>query len=320
MLLESKCQVLLQNYQLIHQSFKWEHNMMKHFTALIYTQAEKEVNTDLIKETIEEIKMQTNFFSSYRGLFKFMIASLVSVDSTVRLDQLLKCEEILKNAGFKRTQYMPLASHTLCKVTEESNYHKVSQTAFAYYKQMKSKHPFITDGGDYSLAILLARNEIKIDQLDSYYSELNAQKFLKGNNLQLMSHLLALSELPQSKAVTKCAEIRKKLKEEKIKVSPMGYSAIALIALVEDESFSKTYEMMETYHFLKKMKHYKWLDKNLVLLFAASLVLSDILESNHGEVANIAIGISIETIIAAQAAMIATIGAASVAASTHSNA
>jgi len=319
--LRSKADQMLERYIVLEKAFMWEPTLTKHFSALIFTQMEKEISKEAIKNAIDVINANTGVFSSFRGLYRFMIASLMvteseSVEGT--FSRILACEQNLKEVGFKQGTHMPIASYALYKSAGDENALSVATRAHSIYESLKSNHPWITSSDDYSMAILLAKSNCDLSRIEEAYQALNGYGFYKGNELQSLSHILALSNRPIEEVAKVCRDLKDKLKANKLTLSVSFYAALGIISLIYFEDPQIVDEWIELSQYLNQQKKYKWLGKGMNVLLASALVSDRWIKES--EVSRIAISISIESLIAAQmAALIATSTASAAAASAAAN-
>lgn len=316
--LKDKADRMLELYLELEKAFMWEHNLTKHFTALVLAQTERSVSKEGIKNAIDVINNNTGTFSYFRGIYRFMLAGLMisesdSVEGT--FSRILTCEQNLKSAGFKNGTHMPMASYALYKCGGEEDSQSVASRAYGIYGNLKSNHPWITSSDDYSMAILLAKSGCDLNRIEEAYSALNDLGFHKGNELQSLSHILALSNHSIPEVVAVCADLKKQLKESKLNLSMSFYAALGIITLIYFDDEGIAAEWIELSHYLSQQKKYKWLGKGMNVLLASALVSERWIKES--EVGRIAISISIETLIAAQmAALIAATTASAAAASS----
>lgn len=325
-ILKIKADNMLEMVMALEKSYKWEHNLARHFAALLYTQKGLSKDFHRIDEAIEAIKSNTGVFSNYRGTIKFLLATLLALgegDVASNLEKIMQAESILKESGFKSSTYLPMTSYTLFSGSDAFDYRSVAQRANAIYKEMKKAHPFLTDGADYPLSVLIAQKQKRIDTIEQIYEALSQRGFTKGNELQLLSHIVSLSTLGTSQLIEKCVEINTTLKANKLKSSMGYYPSIAMIALLEEGSHKLTEDFMDLTRYLMKLKKFKWLGKGMNMLFASALVADQWLEEHsdeNGTDMETVLGLTIESVIVAQTvAMIAAISAATAASSAASS-
>ncbi|OJV64787.1 MAG: hypothetical protein BGO41_14430 [Clostridiales bacterium 38-18] len=314
--LKFKADQMLELYKTIEKDFMWEHNLTKHFVALLYTEHDKRYNKETFKNTLDMINKETGIFSNFRSSNRFMLAGLMHMESDSTdgvFHQIRSCESTLKENGFKSGMYLPLASYALYKTSKEQAPSQLAQKAQHIYQQMKKNHPFLTSGDDYSMSVLLAASEVDLGRIEEAYEKLNIKGFYKGNELQRLSHILALSNRSIDELVEICFNMKWQLKEAKLNIPTTYYATLGIIALIYFEDETIVSEWIELTKYLSTLKKFKWLGKGMNVMLASSLVSSQwIDETLKSEATKLTISISIDALIAAQtAAIIAATTAAS---------
>lgn len=314
---ESKIDSLISHHQALKRSFKWEHDLNLHLVALNYVLNNKTVNPDRLKEAQQFIKENTGLFSSFRGTNLFAICELLVSENDMalsRLKTMMANVDLAKKSGFKNSNYLPVALYALDKVYDGKDTKFFLKKAHDLYKEMKRKHPFLTGGDDYALAIILANNNGNSEAIEKNYRALAEAGFSKSNGLQMMSHILTLSDTETEKLTKICITVYEKLKENKLKINPTYYPAIALISILPEEH---TEDLIEVAQSLKSQKGYKWLGKGMNVLIASALIAGESVNQIQNEVLSTTLQVSIQSIIAAQiVALIAAVSASTTAAAS----
>lgn len=311
---ENKMKLMSENYRILKDTFKMEHDLSKHLIALSYAVNNKRVEPEQIKSARSYLKENTGAFSVFRGTTLFPLCGLICGEDDQpekRLQFMIDHLKIAKAKGFKNSMYLPTALYTLSKVAEEQRPEDVLSHAVDLYKEMRQIHPFLTGGDDYALAILLANGNTTMDTIERYYSALSQAGFSKTNGLQMMSHILSFNPKSVSVSVSRCKNLYDILKEHKLKVSSNYYPAVAFMTLLDD---SYNDEMIDIVKTLSKEKGYKWLGKGMYVMLASALVASCYINPEENDMMTTTLQVSIQSIIAAQqAVMIAAISASTAA-------
>lgn len=83
-------------------------------------------------------------------------------------------------------------------------------------KKMEKNHWWLTSSDDYVLAAVLATTDLDIEEtsnkIEECYNALKDNSFTGGNDLQTLSHILALGEESVNKKVTRVVELYEGLK------------------------------------------------------------------------------------------------------------
>lgn len=323
-MMNQKADQMLEYYEVLNRKYKWENGLTKQFAALYFVQKKVPVQLERMDAILSAIKSKTGVFSNFRGPSKLMMATLLSThegDPNTLVESVLASEMLLKEAGFKNNSYMPITSYVLMASAEDYDRKGVASRAFTLYQEMKKAYPFLTDGADAPLSILMATVSGKMDRAEYYYKTFASGSFSKGNELQLLSHMISLSEESAPLLIQKCEALYDALRKNKLKTYIGMYPSIGLLAITGYDNVSNLIELTK---YIQKQKHFKWSEKGSNLLIAASLIVSEWIDQQSESgmdsvvVASV-VGTTIESVIIAQTiAVIAAASAASIAATTSS--
>jgi hypothetical protein len=317
-------------YGVLSKEYKWSSTqLINSFTSLIYTISDADFNLSQFDEMQRYIKENTGIFSHYRGYDKFFTPALLATKFEAPKEMFLKLvdtEEKLHHEGFTKGTYAGLAAYALLTSCPHEDIDRIVKKTKVIYDKMKEKHFWLTGQDDYPLAVLLSLSEEDtlslMDRIENLYHALNANGFAKSNNLQLLSHILSFSSDDVDTKVRKCVEIVNYFKEKKIKTYTNSYATIGLIALMFNECDDMLFEIFETYEYVKGLKGFKWLEKDILLLIASGIVTNKNIDSykQNASLVETSFGISVQAIIAAQtAAVIAATSSAAAAAAASSS-
>ncbi|MBU3183259.1 DUF4003 family protein [Clostridium estertheticum] len=328
-LVKEKLDKLIALFQEVSSEYKWEGSLTNHFTALTYTLNNREFDKEKIKDVRKYINQNTGIFSNYRGTSNIILSTLLSSkyeSPKQEFDKILDYDKKMRKAGYKNNMYLPIASYALLTSCSGEGLDTRINKALEIYSETKKNHPWLTGGDDYPLSILLANSEdtVKntIENMDECYKLLNENGFHKSNGLQFLSHILQFRKEENKVTVLRCKEIFDKLKDNNLKVYTGGYAMIGFLSLLGDKGYDAVDQVIEVVSILKSTKKYKWLTKETHLYTAAALVSDVFIENikNQKDLIQTTIGISIETLIAAQTvAIIAAASSTAAMASTSSS-
>ncbi|MBN2794226.1 MAG: DUF4003 family protein [Clostridia bacterium] len=303
-----KLDKMAENYEILRKSFQWDNDTSKHLVALQYALEEQMADVDRIQQLKNQIKEETGAFSPLRGVSMFTICGLLSatqLSPSQKLSEMIQLLDDMKDIGFKQGTYLPYALYTLVTVKGEQPVSSLMEKGLDLYTSMKKNHPFLTSGDDYALAILLAASSQDIDKIETYYNKLVNAKFYKSNELQLLSHIMAFHDGDVDVQIQRLKQIVEVLKANKIKPSTSGYAALGLLTFME-ESSEFLNDFIEIVLNLKKRKHYKWLDKNILMLLASGILAKELAGDS---ILQTTLQASIQSIIAAQQVAMMTVTA-----------
>ncbi|WP_110113354.1 DUF4003 family protein [Bacillus sp. CGMCC 1.16541] len=309
-------------YTQLKKKFKWSFADSRTFmmVASIYVMNKRSFDLERYSRLSDYIKNEVSTFSTLKSQERFTIAAMLDIRTQQpekSFHHFLSLYEELIKGGFTRNVFTYIS--TLILMTHyqsEHDYQHQIERSFHIYKGMRKKHFFLTSSSDYPLAVLLSTQDKEIDSLlhdiEVMYDALHTNGFRKGNDLQFLSHILSLLN-HQDRLVERTADIQRRFRERDVKVKPMHYASLGMMATLDDPiSDIETIQQLTTY--LNNEKAFKWY-KDINFMMATSFVLSE--KIDDPSLVETKMYTIMETIIQAQqAAMIATITAASAASSS----
>lgn len=324
--LQVKVDEFIETFSILKKQYKWSvRDMTLRFIALVYMLSDKTFGKEELNEVAEYIKKNSKWFSYYRGHQKFSTAALLITkfaNPQKAFSDLLEYEEKMKTAGFKNSQYLSISAYALLLTCSPENVDDRVQKAIELYKGMKKNHYWLTSSDDYPIAVLLsqadAEKDILLSEIETNYDMLHREGFSRSNGLQFLSHLLTFIPGTAQTKAQQTRSIYDRLKQSKFHVSSTYYGILGYLTLLGDLSEQATEEVIEVVQYLKSNKNFKWVYKDMNVLAATALVANQYIEkiSEGNELLETGIGISIETMIAAQTAALIAATSAATAAST----
>lgn len=325
--LQLKCDLFAENYQILKKNFKWEYSMMLRLAAIIYANAGLKADVEAIKKAKEIIKNNTGIFSTFKDISFFVLSTLFSLEKNPE-DKFLKTKRIydeMKKIGFRSSPYLTLAAFFVANQTEDQNVAAVIGRAKEFYDSMKREHKFLTSSDDYGYAAMLATTDLEvamtIKEMEICY-ELLKKNFGIGNELQSLTHVLAMGE---EHAQVKCERVLKlfeSLNRKDCKTSKYHNLAnLGILVLISEDVEKLTDEIAEVSQYLLEKKGFgRWsISKQDRTLFSSVLVVDEYLNDMKKNSITMTLTNSITNlIIAQQTAMIIAVSSASAAAASSS--
>lgn len=321
--LKLKLDKMISLYEYLRKEYKWNDDLMLRFTAFIYTVHDREFDKKQFDEALEYIKTTSARFSHYKSDQAFSIAALLinKYDNPKEaFDKQLKIEEKLKASGFKKSSYLCIASYALMLTAKEEDWDQRIERAAEIYKGMKKDHFWLTGADDYPVVMLLAASPESSEKItnnaEECFNKLHEAGFSKSNGLQFLSQILTFVPKPTEDKIKACKDVFHYLKDNKVKIYYSYYGVIGFLEVLGDDTMEAAEEVVEVYEYLRANKDFRWLGNDMNVLMATSLVCNEYVQAKIQEQTLIeaTVGVSIETLIAAQtAAMIATTTAATAA-------
>ena len=207
--LQYKCDLFAENYQILKKNFKWEYSMMLRLAGVICTNEGHKADVEAIKKAKQFIKNNTGVFSTFKDISFFVLSTLFSLEENPErmfLDTKRVYEE-MKKLGFRSSPNLTLAAFSVAKQNSDQN--AVIGRAKEFYDSMKREHKFLTSWDDYGFAAMLATTDLDVakatKEMEICY-ELLKKNFGVGNELQSLTHILAIGE---EQAESKCDRVIK---------------------------------------------------------------------------------------------------------------
>jgi hypothetical protein len=175
---------------------------------------------------------------------------------------------------------------------------------------MHRSHPFLTGSDDYPLAALLVLDgrplPERLADVEAIYSLLHLKGLSRGNGLQLAALILALGPGTPMERAERAVDLRDRLRASGIRLWPQYYGALGMLGLLPDPDGRRAGEAVEVVAAFRRLRHYRWLDKGLLLLFASILLADEAMRDPASTTA----GVLLEVLIQAQAAAMVAVTAA----------
>lgn len=241
-LLKKKVDLMIENFYQLKNGFKWDAHLLKHFGAMVYATKEKNIDIETIEEVKSYIKSETGWCSQFRGMNIFILASLLSLEKDYKsfFKDMLEIYDRMKEKGFSSSQYLPLATYTIVKEVQKEYWDYSIKRMKLFYDNMKKNHFWLTSHDDYVFAAVLATTDLEVEltsrKIEECYKLLNESGFYKGNDLQTLSHILAIGEEETQQKCRKAKEIYNGLANNKCKLQYSGLATLGLITLVTNDT------------------------------------------------------------------------------------
>ena len=185
------------------------------------------------------------------------------------------------------------------------------------YRRWRTEHRWLTNDDDLPAAALHASREVPVDALaadvERAYTRLHDAGFTRGQQLQLVSQLLAVDPRGTDAGVDRFCDVADRLKSQEERVGPSRYDEVALLALTQGVAADVVDRVIRNRDRLQQAKSRP--GKSVAFTLAAGIELSaDTERAGERSADDLAALQSIRAILdAQQAAMIAGISAAAAA-------
>lgn len=325
--LKQRTRLFVENRQTMKEYFRWENSLMHLLCGEIYTEKEKKIEVERIRECKNIIKENVGIFSNFRSHSNIAFAAILSLEENPSeiFQRILKVYRLLKNEFFS-SEYLALTALTIVQMVEPYDYGRIIAKTKNIYSLMKSEHPFLTSSEDSNFAALLAISQFSEQELirktEASY-EILKERFGSFNACQSLSNTLALGEEDISITSGRTIEIYEKLYARNYKFGKSyELPTLGVLALSNTETEETVADIITVFEYLRNSKGFGsfTISKKQCLMYSAMLTASEYSNNikNHS-IQAVALNSITSIIIAQQVAVTAAIIASSSAASSASS-
>lgn len=263
-----------------------ERNIDRKYSALNLTLRNEIANIDRIEKAIKLIKENTSAFSEYRRRNLLNLAVNISLEED--MDKALsEIENIYINlkSEFSQSRYLMLAAEEIFFSRNFINVEEVIMNTKSAYKYMKKNHRFETKREDLCSSAMIAMTsenlEETFDEINECYDILTDCGFLKNNDLELLSNVLSIINMPVDR---KCAQVRDlatNLKENKIEFKKSYLPILGIAAFVTDDYNKLSKNLLDVSETLKENEGFRsvTVDEKARNIMALILVVKEYLDN-----------------------------------------
>ena len=203
--LQTLCDSFIINRDAVRDAFKWDSHYIHPVCANLFCAHGRTADTEELKRCKKIIESQTGIFSNFRGNIRPALAAMLALSDRPeeKMAQALENYSMLKQE-FWSSEYLALVAFLLTDLADRNRVEEKAGRGKVIYKRMQKEHPFLTSSEDSVFAVLMAFAEKSDDDLiidmEACYKALR-ERFSSGNDVQTVSHILALSDgAPEEKA------------------------------------------------------------------------------------------------------------------------
>ena len=311
-ILRQKCELLADNYTLIHKEFMWDFEIMSVVAASSYMNAGKKADIAKMKECKALLAQKQGIFSELRSTIELALLSKMAVEDNPEafLDEVIGVYEKVKKGKIFSNPYMVLTALIIVEQHKVGHAEDIIKKMRTIMKKMEKEHPFLTGSEDMPFATIMALSPIDVDKMIAEMEEcfeILKKKFpMHKDAVQGLCQVLSLSGSNTEEKCKKAADIFDALKKKGVKYGKSTELA-ALGALVDLKMDVNTIvqEISECSDLLKTHKGFGnlALGKEYRAMFSALLVAQEYATPTNG-LSAATIGSSIAVTIAEEIVML----------------
>lgn len=299
-------------------------------SALTCTIKNQRVEIDKINLALDTIKKNTSLFSNFRGINKLTTAITISFEDDMEgsLKEIISIYEKLKD-NFFSNEYLVMAAQVIFNARHRVNVDDAVKNTRLAYDYMKKHHRFLTGQEDIANAAIIATTSNNLEQtfkeIEESYQYLKDNGISYSNNIQSLSHILSLINLPSKQKCDEVLEMNSILKEKKVPLKGYFIPMLGIITFLTDNKENFADNISDMSMILKKEKGFGnfTLGANFRNMISATLVSLDYLENIDSSIKENIISntnnIALTVAIAMQTAVIVSSAAAASAAASSAS-
>ena len=291
--IQEKCELFLDNRNILETCFKLELTSNISAGAIIYTQENKNIERDKIRQCYEILKDNAGKFSDYRSILCIPLIVKMSLYENP-LDYLNIIIDIskkikVKQKGFTLDVANIISAMVIKENIKDADLEKTIERSQNIFNLIKKEHPILTSDDDRTDAVILAMSpksdEEIITDMEKCYKILTSKKIGSKSGLQALSHILALSEKSAQQKCNKIIGIYELLRQNKIKFEYGTDYALTMLGAFTDieidneiivNSITDLFEHLQEQRGLGKLS----ISKAERFVYSAIILLAELEETN----------------------------------------
>ena len=235
----------LEIFEKLRKSRRWSTDVnVLRFAALILATVDVDEPHRRLEETATALRKQAGAFSPLSSPIRYAVAAMIlkrELSPQVVHTRLKEVKTLFRQQHMKRGSTheflaaLVLVLHAGGRPVPAYSVKRVKDILHRWNQD----HPWLTGSDDYPMAALHATRDHSTEQVgrrvEKIYQRLHDLKFQRGNQLQLASHLLAISYDSPTELAGRFTAIRDALRAEGIKTHTSQYDEIALLSLTSGD-------------------------------------------------------------------------------------
>ncbi len=323
---QKRCELLVENRQLVSKASVLESTLIRAVAAASYTEKDLSADVDQLKDCIKLLKKKQSAFSYLRGNTLLIIASRMALSQNPEgyLDDVIEVYDKFQEGKFFGSYFRVLASMSICDAGRAAQAEEIVEKTNALLKGMSKSHPWITNEEDTSFAVLLAMTDKStediLSELEDSYRYIKKSFSFHDNAAYSLSQVLTTLDGSYNQKGDKALEIFNAFKEAGSKYGK-NYELASIGALVNTDLNTEDLvsEVIEVSEYLKDKKGFGALEMDrYTRLMLGTMIVSGIYSDEKTSLSASVTSGALATVIAQQLCMYVAIMAASTSAAVSS--
>ena len=304
--IKAKCDLFVENRNLIHSNFKFDYDTTSVAAALIFTNADKTADIDKIKECRQILKKKASALSSYRNTIELILTSKMSLqeDPEKYIDNVIALTNKIRRSKLLDDSNEIIAAMNVIESGHLDEADAINEKYQEIMKRMRKEHPILTGSEDVPFAMMLALSDKGVDniitEMEACYSYIKENFKTSKDAIQAMSEVLTLYDTGVDAKCKKTLDIYNSFKESGHKYGKYyEFASLGVLTNLNMDTSSLVSEIGEVAEYLHQHKGFgNWaLGSETRLMFAAMMIAGIYCEDN-GNLTGPTSGSTIAVIIA----------------------
>ena len=282
------------------------------FVALSLGAAASTIGYERLEEAATDLRKRARWSSPLKSEIRYVVAAMIlrrGLD-TARIHECvfatrdaIKAHKVPSRGTGPTLAALLMALHGEGAPVPEEHLERLA----VIYRRWRTEHRWLTNANDLPAAALHASRDVPVDDLASdierAYNRLHDAGFTRGQQLQLVSHLLAVDPRGTDAGVDRFCDVAERLRSREERVGPSRYDEVALLALTQGSAADVVDGVLGNRDRLREVRPRP--DKSVAFTLAAGIELSaDTERAGEDSAGDLAALQSIRAILDAQQAAI----------------
>ena len=303
----------LQTFEELRARKRWStQSVTFRFVALSLGAAASTIGYDRLEEAATDLRKRARWSSPLKSEIRYVVAAMIlrrGLD-TARIHECVfvtrdsfKAHKVPSRGTGPTLAALLMALHGEGAPVPEEHLKRLA----VIYRRWRTEHRWLTNANDLPTAALHASRDVPVDDLaadnERAYTLLHDAGFTRGQQLQLVSQLLAVDPRGTDAGVARFCDVAERLRSQEERVGPSRYDEVALLALTQGSAADVVDGVVRNRDRLRQVRPRP--DKSVAFTLAAGIELSaDTERAGEDSAGDLAALQSIRAILDAQQAAI----------------
>lgn len=276
-----------------------------------------------------DLKERAGWFGPHRGPLRFLIAAVLlrNGDGAAGFCRdVERIQRLFREARFRHGGIYEIMAFLILRQTDPDGIvdRPRVQRMRDLYREMNTHHWWLTGIDDYPACALLANRPGPVEALgrriEAFYEGLLGIGWVRGNALQLASHILCLHPRPAPAVIERVRLLVEAFKEAGVRVRPDKYDEVSILAFADARPPAVVDKVLAGMEALRALRPRP--DRATAFSLASSLALLELVQGSLAphDVADLKALAELQAVIAAQEAAAFTLAASAAAGSAAASA